>query len=92
MTEPLLIDRTDAVVTLTLNRPESLNALNVALKEALRDTVAALATDPSCRAVVLAGAYVLLVAANFAYFYPIYIGQLITYDGWQARMWLSTWA
>jgi len=56
VTEPLLIDRTDAVVTLTLNRPESLNALNVALKEALRDTVAALATDPSCRAVVLTGA------------------------------------
>ncbi|SDY05598.1 Enoyl-CoA hydratase [Micromonospora pattaloongensis] len=56
MTEPLLIDRTDAVVTLTLNRPESMNSLDVALKEALRDTIAALATDRSCRAVVLAGA------------------------------------
>ncbi|MEV1287132.1 enoyl-CoA hydratase-related protein [Micromonospora sp. NPDC049679] len=56
MTEPLLIDRTDAVVTLTLNRPESMNSLDVALKEALRDTIAALATDQSCRAVVLTGA------------------------------------
>ncbi|HEY8533948.1 MAG TPA: enoyl-CoA hydratase-related protein [Micromonospora sp.] len=56
MTEPLLVDRTDAVATLTLNRPESLNSLNVALKEALRDTLAELASDPTCRAVVLTGA------------------------------------
>lgn len=56
MTEPLLIDRSGAVVTLTLNRPESMNSLNVALKEALRDTLAALETDRSCRAVVLTGA------------------------------------
>lgn len=56
MTEPLLIDRTDAVVTLTLNRPDAMNALDIALKEALRDTLAALETDRSCRAVVLAGA------------------------------------
>ncbi|MEU9505238.1 enoyl-CoA hydratase-related protein [Micromonospora sp. NPDC048170] len=56
MTEPLLVDRTDAVVTLTLNRPTAMNALDVALKEALRDTLAELETDRSCRAVVLAGA------------------------------------
>ncbi len=53
---PLLVDRTDAVVTLTLNRPESLNSLDVALKEALRDTLASIAEDPDCRAVVLTGA------------------------------------
>jgi 2-(1,2-epoxy-1,2-dihydrophenyl)acetyl-CoA isomerase len=52
----LLVDRTDAVVTLTLNRPESMNSLDADLKEALRDTLAALATDKSCRAIVLAGA------------------------------------
>jgi 2-(1,2-epoxy-1,2-dihydrophenyl)acetyl-CoA isomerase len=56
VTQPLLIDRTDAVVTLTLNRTDSLNSLNVALKEALRDALAELDTDPTCRAVVLAGA------------------------------------
>ncbi|MET8306322.1 MULTISPECIES: enoyl-CoA hydratase-related protein [unclassified Micromonospora] len=56
MTEPLLVDRTDAVVTLTLNRPHAMNALDVALKEALRDALAELETDRSCRAVVLAGA------------------------------------
>jgi 2-(1,2-epoxy-1,2-dihydrophenyl)acetyl-CoA isomerase len=56
VSDVLLIDRTDGVVTLTLNRPDSLNSLNIALKEALRDTLAALDTDPDCRAVVLAGA------------------------------------
>ncbi|WP_433370945.1 enoyl-CoA hydratase-related protein [Actinoplanes sp. CA-142083] len=56
MTDSLLVDRTDAVVTLTLNRPEAMNALDVDLKEALRDTLAQLETDRSCRAIVLAGA------------------------------------
>ncbi|HEX6969823.1 MAG TPA: enoyl-CoA hydratase-related protein [Micromonosporaceae bacterium] len=56
MSDPLLVDRTDSVVTLTLNRPDSLNSLNVALKEALCETLAELETDRSCRAVVLAGA------------------------------------
>jgi 2-(1,2-epoxy-1,2-dihydrophenyl)acetyl-CoA isomerase len=54
--DSLLVDRSDAVVTLTLNRPEAMNALDVDLKEALRDTLAALETDRSCRAIVLAGA------------------------------------
>ena len=56
MTDSLLVDRTDAVVTLTLNRPDAMNALNVDLKVALRDTLADLETDKSCRAIVLAGA------------------------------------
>jgi 2-(1,2-epoxy-1,2-dihydrophenyl)acetyl-CoA isomerase len=56
VTEPLLVDRTDAVVTLTLNRPSAMNSLDVALKEALRDTLADLEADRSCRAVVLTGA------------------------------------
>src|SRR5262245_12287873 len=56
MTSPLLVDRADGVATLTLNRPESLNSLDVALKVALRDTLAELAADPHCRAIVLAGA------------------------------------
>ncbi|MFI5889501.1 enoyl-CoA hydratase-related protein [Actinoplanes sp. NPDC051513] len=56
MTDSLLVDRTDAVVTLTLNRPEAMNALDVDLKEALRDTLAQLETDRSCRAILLAGA------------------------------------
>ncbi|RKN23835.1 enoyl-CoA hydratase [Micromonospora musae] len=55
MTEPLLVDRTDAVVTLTLNRPKAMNAFDVALKEALREVLAELETDRTCRAVVLAG-------------------------------------
>jgi 2-(1,2-epoxy-1,2-dihydrophenyl)acetyl-CoA isomerase len=54
--EPLLIDRADGVVTLTLNRPDALNSFNVALKLALREAVDAVATDPTCRAVVLTGA------------------------------------
>jgi 2-(1,2-epoxy-1,2-dihydrophenyl)acetyl-CoA isomerase len=56
VSDPLLIDRTDAVVTVTLNRPDALNALDLALKEALRDALAELEADRTCRAIVLAGA------------------------------------
>ncbi|WP_329111520.1 phospholipid carrier-dependent glycosyltransferase [Micromonospora sp. NBC_01699] len=39
---------------------------------------------------VIAGAYVLLVAICFAYFYPVFVGQLLPYAEWSARMWLAS--
>ncbi|MEU3452018.1 phospholipid carrier-dependent glycosyltransferase [Micromonospora sp. NPDC006766] len=38
---------------------------------------------------IIAGAYVLLVALCFAYFYPIFVAKSITYAEWSARMWLD---
>lgn len=40
---------------------------------------------------MLVGGYVLVIGLTFAYFYPIYTGQVITYAQWHARMWLETW-
>ncbi len=54
--DPLLVDVTDGVATLTLNRPDSLNSIDVPLKLALREAVESVADDPTCRAVVLTGA------------------------------------
>jgi 2-(1,2-epoxy-1,2-dihydrophenyl)acetyl-CoA isomerase len=56
MTDVLVSEREGAVVTLTLNRPQSMNSLSLALKEALLGAVTDLATDDSVRAVVLTGA------------------------------------
>lgn len=56
MTDSLVLARDGGVVTVTMNRPDSLNSLNAELKEALRDALAELAADPQCRAVVLTGA------------------------------------
>src|SRR5688572_28479558 len=56
MTDPLLVSRDGAVTTLTLNRPDALNALDVPLKLALRGAVEEVRGDAGCRAVVLAGA------------------------------------
>jgi 2-(1,2-epoxy-1,2-dihydrophenyl)acetyl-CoA isomerase len=56
MTDELLVERDGAVVTLTFNRPDSLNSLNRSLKTALRDALESLTRDRSCRAVVLTGA------------------------------------
>lgn len=40
---------------------------------------------------VLAGAFVALVAANFAWLYPVLSGEPITYAQWRARMWFRSW-
>lgn len=51
----VLYDVTDGVATVTLNRPDAMNALNTELKTALRDTLLAAAEDPDVRAVLLTG-------------------------------------
>lgn len=38
---------------------------------------------------IAVGAYVLLVALCFAYFYPIFVGRLLPYAEWSARIWLD---
>ncbi len=56
MNDTLLLDIEDGIATLTLNRPEALNALNGARIAALGETVPRLETDPAVRCVVLRGA------------------------------------
>src|SRR3954470_11040589 len=51
----VLLDVTDGVATITLNRPDAYNSLNVATKELLRDVVQQVADDPAVRCVVLTG-------------------------------------
>ena len=50
------LDAGTGVATLTLNRPERLNALTFEVYEELRDTFRALDTEPGVRAIVLTGA------------------------------------
>ncbi len=57
MSEQVLgIERADGIATLTLNRPEARNALNGALRRALRDAFQTLAADGTIGAVILTGA------------------------------------
>ena len=39
----------------------------------------------------VAGAYVLVVLANFVYLYPILAGKVIPYASWLSRMWYHGW-
>jgi len=39
----------------------------------------------------IAGLVGFLILANFIYFLPLFTGDVITYDAWQARMWLPSW-
>jgi dolichyl-phosphate-mannose--protein O-mannosyl transferase len=36
-------------------------------------------------------AFFTLIATNFLYFLPLYMGDVITYEAWQARMWFASW-
>jgi len=55
-TAPVLVERDGAVATVTLNRPDSYNALSLELKEALVAALETVAEDADVRAVVLTGA------------------------------------
>ncbi len=52
---PVLVDVSEGVATITFNRPEAMNSLDVATKEALLEAVRSVADDPSARCVVLTG-------------------------------------
>jgi 2-(1,2-epoxy-1,2-dihydrophenyl)acetyl-CoA isomerase len=56
MSDVVLVDHTDGVTTITLNRPDALNSLDTVTKIALRVALEATEQDPRARAIVLAGA------------------------------------
>ncbi|MEU9312357.1 enoyl-CoA hydratase-related protein [Streptomyces sp. NPDC048256] len=56
MADTVLYEVSDGLATITLNRPEAMNALNVATKVALRDAVQSAAADDAVRAVLLTAA------------------------------------
>jgi 2-(1,2-epoxy-1,2-dihydrophenyl)acetyl-CoA isomerase len=56
MSEVLLYDLSDGIATITLNRPDSLNALNEEISQALQKAVQEAAGDRAARCVVITGA------------------------------------
>ncbi|MDX6205466.1 MAG: 2-(1,2-epoxy,2-dihydrophenyl)acetyl-CoA isomerase [Frankiales bacterium] len=56
LSDTVLLERSGAVATVTLNRPEALNACTVELKVALLDALTRVGDDPAVRAVVITGA------------------------------------
>ncbi|MER5717038.1 enoyl-CoA hydratase-related protein [Streptomyces sp. NPDC002132] len=56
MADTVLYEVSDGLATITLNRPEAMNALNIATKVALRDAVRSAAEDDAVRAVLLTAA------------------------------------
>jgi 2-(1,2-epoxy-1,2-dihydrophenyl)acetyl-CoA isomerase len=53
--EPVLLEVADGVATITFNRPDAMNSLDVATKVALLDAVRSVARDAAVRCVVLTG-------------------------------------
>lgn len=52
----VIFEKTDGIARVTLNRPEQLNAYNIAMRDELHDVLGAIHDDPEVRAMVLAGA------------------------------------
>jgi 2-(1,2-epoxy-1,2-dihydrophenyl)acetyl-CoA isomerase len=52
----VLVDSDGSLTTITLNRPEAMNAFDASLAAGVADAVAAAAADAACRAIVLTGA------------------------------------
>ena len=52
----LLVEKTEHVAVLTLNRPQKLNALNGELRDAMHDAIADVSADDAVRAVIFTGA------------------------------------
>ncbi len=53
MADTVLYEVSDGLATITINRPEAMNAMNTEAKVALREAVRAAASDPAVRAVLL---------------------------------------
>jgi dolichyl-phosphate-mannose--protein O-mannosyl transferase len=43
------------------------------------------------KGVIVIASLFILIAANFFYFLPLYMGDVITYEAWRARMWFPSW-
>ena len=57
MSEPVLkIEKKDQTALLTLNRPQSMNALSTELRDAIENAFSDLKDDPSIRVAILTGA------------------------------------
>jgi enoyl-CoA hydratase len=56
MTGTIIVERSGAVAILTLNRPQAMNALSIALRTELRDALQAADADPAIGAIILTGA------------------------------------
>ncbi len=54
--KPILVDVVDHVATVTLNRPERLNALGGAMREQMYEAMLKLSADPDVRVVMVTGA------------------------------------
>ena len=52
----VLVSREDSIATITLNRPEAMNAFDASLAAEVADAVATVSGDPSCRVILLTGA------------------------------------
>ena len=88
MTTPdLLFDRSDGIATLTLNRPESKNAMSPQMLALLADAWQEIERDDEVRAVILTGAGTeyFCPGGDMASLVPVLTGEREPADDWELR-------
>jgi enoyl-CoA hydratase/carnithine racemase len=83
--ENLLVDVDDSIATITLNRPERLNALSRRLREELAEVIDRLESDEEVRAVVLTGSGDRAFAAGQD------LSEAQRFDAEAAGRWVDEW-
>jgi dolichyl-phosphate-mannose--protein O-mannosyl transferase len=82
--EPFLVLAVVYVLGCFMSSPRSVSAIGAPAARRRLDPA-----DRRLYAAIAVGAYLVLVAFCFAYFYPIYVGNVIPYESWLHRMWLG---
>ena len=86
MADSVLVSIEDGIATLTLNRPERLNAWHTPMREAVADALGALNGDASVGAIVVTG------AGEHAFSAGQDLAETMTFDSGEAgREWFLTW-
>lgn len=64
MTEQVQVDIQEGVMNITLNRPDKMNALNLAMYQAMADALVLADQDPAVRAILLTGSATCFTSGN----------------------------
>ena len=75
MSNVVLTDREDGILTITMNRPDALNALDMELSDALNEAIQTAEQDTEIRCVVIRGGEQFMAGGDLKWFSENLVGS-----------------